>query len=89
MKSEEMIFMKSDEGWHFENARCHKIEPFDVLEFFDREVALEEAKKLQDKGLDVSVIFASDGRIYMQFLEKNHYFLDAPGSTRLVSGDDD
>lgn len=69
--SEEMIFMESDDNV----ARCHKIEPFDVFEICDRETAFEEAKKLQDSGQDVSVIFASDGRIYMQFLTKNNLFL--------------
>ena len=66
--------MKSDDNV----VRCHKIEPFDVIEMFDREVAFEEAKKLQDRGQDVSVIFASDGRIYMQFLTKDDLFLHSP-----------
>ena len=72
--SEDMIFMKSDDNV----ARCHKIEPFDVIGGFDRESAFEEAKKLQDSGQDVSVIFASDGRIYMQFLTKDDLFLHSP-----------
>lgn len=78
MKSEANIFIKSDEGWHFENARCHEIEPFDVIEIFDREAAFKEAKKLQDSGQDVSVIFASNGKIYMQFLTKYDLFLHSP-----------
>lgn len=74
LPSEEMIFYEVDDNV----ARCHKIEPFDVIEVFDREAAFEEAKKLQDSGQDVSVIFASDGRIYMQFLTKDDLFLHSP-----------
>ena len=59
-------------------ARCHKIEPFDVIGGFDRESAFEEAKKLQDSGQDVSIIFASSGEIYMQFLTKDDLFLHQP-----------
>lgn len=58
--------------------RCHKIEDFDVLQFADKEVAFEEAKKLQNKGTNVSLVFRDDGRIYMQFLTKDELFLHQP-----------
>ena len=69
--SEEIIFMKSDANV----VRCHKIEPFDVFEICDREAAFEEAKKLQDRGQNISVVFASNGKIYIQFLTENELFL--------------
>ena len=80
--------LKANKGKHIYNvdtqknednyACCHKIEPFEVLQLFDSEVAFEEAKKLQDKGTNVSLIFRDDGRIYMQFLTKDELFLHQP-----------
>ena len=69
--SEEMIFMKSDDNV----ARCHKLEPFDVFWIYDREAAFEEAKKLQDSGQDISVVLASNGKVYIQILTKNDLFV--------------
>lgn len=84
----ELNKLKANKGKHIYNvytqknednyARCHKIEPFEVLQFFDREVAFEQAKKLQDKGTNVSVVLRDDGRIYMQFLTKDELFLHQP-----------
>lgn len=71
--SEEMIFMKSDDNVTV--ARCNKIEPFDVFEIYDREVAFEQAKKMQDSGQNVSIIFANNGKIYIQILTENDLFV--------------
>ena len=59
-------------------ARCHAIEPFDVLRIVDREAAFYEAKKLQDKGTNVSVVLRDDGNAYIQFLTKDELFLHQP-----------
>lgn len=75
--SEEMIFMKSNNNVA-SVARCHKIEPFDVFEICDREAAFEEAKKLQDNEQNVSVVLASNGKVYIQFLTENDLFLHSP-----------
>ena len=84
----ELDKLKAEKGKHIYNVatgkyednyvRCHKIEPFDVLQFFDRDVAFEQAKKLQDKGTNVSVVLKDDGRTYMQFLTKEELFLHQP-----------
>lgn len=74
MELKEKLFKKCDDNV----ARCLKIEPFDVFEIYDREAAFEQAKKMQDSGQNISVVFANNGKIYIQFLTENDLFVHSP-----------
>jgi len=80
-------YFREEQG---EFVRVMPINAYDVYEIDKTSVPqmVDELLKLQEKGHTASLIFRGNGKCYMQFLEKNHYYLNAPGSTRLVFGEE-
>ena len=79
---------KEEQG---ELTRVIPINAYDVYEIDKDSVPqlVDELSRLQEQGYTASLIFRGNGKCYMQFLEKNNYYLNAPGSTRLVLEEDD